>query len=89
MKLAERLIHHPPKHLGEPEVGSGKNAEDGGYGHHQMEVTHHKVGGMQKDVKRGLRQEESADAAADKHGNHAHGKERSRVDAQLRAVEAA
>src|SRR5579871_6730920 len=79
--LAQSLVHHPSRHLGEPEVGSGKDSEDGGYRHYQVEVSNHKVGGVQHDVDGGLSEKETADAAADKHGNESQGKQRSAVNA--------
>ena len=54
-----------------------------------MEVSDHEIGRMQHDVDRGLGKEETADAAADEHGNESQRKQRSGIDTQLGAVEAA
>src|SRR5579862_6206699 len=67
MQLAQSFVHHAAEHLGEPEIGSGKNSKHGRYTHDHMEVANHEVSGMQHDVERGLRQEESTHAAGDEH----------------------
>src|SRR5579863_9919369 len=67
VNLAQSLVHHAAEHFREPEVRSAENAENGRNRHHQMEVSHHEVGGVKHDVNRGLCQEEAADPAADKH----------------------
>src|ERR1700686_3149405 len=89
VNLSQGFVHHAPKHLGEPEVGSSKNPEHCCDAHHQMEVSDHEVGRMQHDVSRGLCQEEAAHASADEHRNKSQTKKRSRVNSQLRPVEAA
>src|ERR1700674_3255555 len=65
MDLAPGFVHHPSRHLGEPEIGSGEDPEDGRHGHYQVEVAHHEVGRVEHDVDRGLSQEKAAYAAAD------------------------
>ena len=74
MQPAQCFIHHAPGHLWEPEIGSGEDSEDGGHAHHHVEVADDEVGGMQVNVDRRLREEESADAAADKHGDESDGR---------------
>ena len=61
------LAHHPPGHLGKPEISSGEDSNNGRHAHHHVEVTHHKVSRVQVDVDRGLREKESAHPAADEH----------------------
>src|ERR1700719_3818203 len=89
VNLAKGLVHHAAGHFGKPEVGSGEDAEHGGDSHYEVEVADHEVSGVQHDVNRGLGEEESADAAADKHRNETQGEKRCRVDAQFRAVQTA
>ncbi len=71
MQLSERLVHHPANHFGHPEIGAGKNSENRRHGHHEMEVGNDEVGGVQISVDGRLRQEESADSAADEHRDEA------------------
>ena len=52
--LAQRLVHHPAEHLGEPEVGAGEHAEDRRHAHDQVEVGDHEVGVVEVDVERRL-----------------------------------
>src|SRR5581483_8680232 len=87
--LAQGVVHHPAGHLGEPEVSSGEDAEDGCYRHDQVEVTNHEIGRVQQNVERWLCQKESADATGDKHRDKTEAEQGSRVDAQLRAIQAA
>src|SRR5580692_2434791 len=67
MNLAQGLVHHAAEHLGKPEVGAGKDAEHRRYSHHHVEMSDHEIRGMQHDVNRRLRQEETAYSAGDKH----------------------
>src|SRR5207245_8732868 len=65
--LAERLVHHAAEHLGEPEVRAGEDAEHRGNRHHEVEVGHNEVGGVQIGIDRRLRQEEATQPAAHEH----------------------
>ena len=78
-----------PNILGNQKYVPAENAENRRDGHHQMEMTDHEISGVEQDLDRGLRQEESAHAAADEQRDEAQGKQRSGVNAQLRAVQAA
>src|ERR1019366_10453425 len=80
MDLAQGFVHHPACDLGEPEVSSGKNSEQGGDGHHQMEVADYEVGRVQHELDRRLGKEEPADTAANEHGDKSQCKQRSRVN---------
>ena len=77
-QLTERLVHHAADHLRHPEIRSGEDPEDGGDGHDEVEVSDDEVGGVQIGVNRWLRQEETADAAADEHGDETEAEERRR-----------
>ena len=83
MQPSQSLIHHAAGHLGEPEICSGKNPEDGRYAHHHVEVTDYEVSRMQINVNRGLSQEESADTAADEHGDETQAEQRCGIDSQV------
>ena len=48
----------------------------------------HEIRGVQVDINRGLREKESAHAAADKHGNETESEEGCRGDLYVRAVQA-
>src|SRR5882762_7854660 len=87
MNSPPSFIHHPPSHLGKPEISSGEDAKHRGDSHHHVEVPDYEVRRMQHDVDRWLRQEESAHSAGDKHRNKTQGKQRSRVDTQPGAIQ--
>ncbi len=82
----ERLVHHAANHLGHPEIGARKDSEDGRDGHYEMEVGDDKVGGVQIGVDGRLRQEESADSAADEHRNKTEAEKRRARKAQIRTI---
>src|SRR5271155_2349331 len=71
VNLAQSFAHHATKHLGKPEISSSENTKDGCYPHHQMKVSDYEVGGVQHNVDRRLRQEETAYPATDKHRDKA------------------
>ena len=66
VNLGQALVHHASKHLREPVIGCGKDAEDGGHAHDQMEMANHEIGVMQRDIEHRLRQERTAQSAGDK-----------------------
>src|SRR5439155_25062958 len=74
MDLAQGFIHHAPKHLGEPEEGAREHAKDSRNAHHHVEMRHHKVAGVQRDVYRGLSQEKPAESTGEEERNEADGK---------------
>src|ERR1700740_1605005 len=76
MQLAQALAHHAAGHLGEPEIGSRQNTENGGYAHDHVEMANNEIGCVEIDVDGGLREEEAAHAAADEHGDKTEGKKR-------------
>ena len=41
--VAEFVVHHPPKHFGEPMVDSSKHAKNRTHAHHDVEVCHHEI----------------------------------------------
>ena len=59
MKFAQALAHHAPVHLREPVIGGGEDSEDGGHAHDQVEMGNDEIGIVQRQVQRGLREEES------------------------------
>src|SRR6202011_2551624 len=65
MNFPQSLVHHPPDHLGEPEVRSSEYAKHGRDTHHHVEMADDEVRRMEHDIDRGLRQEEAAHTAAD------------------------
>ena len=67
--LADAFIQEAPEHFGEPEIESGKHAEDRGNAHDQVEMGHHEVCVMQIQVQRRLRQEQAGEAAAHEQGH--------------------
>ena len=50
MPPRQTLVHHAAEHFGEPVVGGGKNPEDGGHAHDQVEVAGHEIGVVQRNI---------------------------------------
>src|SRR5277367_4529588 len=69
MQFSEPLVHHSSRHLGKPEISTREHSEDRRYAHHHVEMPHNEIRGMKVDVERWLRQEKSANSAADEHGD--------------------
>src|ERR1700681_2220945 len=88
MDLAKGFIHHSSGHFWEPEICSGEDSKHRGNSHDQMEVADNEVSGMKHDIDGRLSQKKSAHAAAHEHRNEAQGKQRSRIDSQLRPIQA-
>src|SRR4029077_14345235 len=89
MKLTQLFAHHATSHFRKPEISPGEYAEDGSHSHHHVEMSNHEGCGMQVDIDGRLRQEKSADAAADEHRNESQSKERCGGNSQPRSVQTA
>src|SRR5206468_1400433 len=69
VNLAQTFVHHLAKHLGEPEISPGEHPEDCRHTHDQVEVANYEGGVVQRNVYRGLAQEQAGDAARDEQRN--------------------
>ncbi len=89
MPFAQCFVHHASRHLGEPEIRSGKYTHDGGYAHHHVEMPDNEIGGVEIDVDRRLREKESADSSAHEHRNESNAEQGRAIDSQIRSVQTA
>src|ERR1700736_1601577 len=75
MHLTQRFVEHASSHFSKPEIGSGEDAKDGSHAHDHVEMADDEVCCVQINIDGWLRQEKSADASTDEHGNESKGEE--------------
>ena len=52
VNLAQIVVHHSAKHLGEPEVNGGEDSEKARRGHREVKVTYHPHGVVKINIRR-------------------------------------
>src|SRR5712692_11026843 len=73
--FAEAFAQVASEHFRRPEIGGGKNAEDGRDAHNQVEMGDDEIGVVEEQVNGGLRQKQTGNPAGNKQGNESDGKE--------------
>src|SRR3990172_4032630 len=79
MDFAQRLIHHPPEHLREPEVEAGEAAEENRAEKRIVEVGDHEICIMDVNVHRRRAVEDAGEPAEDKDAQSAQCKKHGRA----------
>ena len=74
-------------HFRKPEVAAGENAKDRHNAHNHVEVSNHEVSAVELDIEGRLRQEKSADAGGNEHGNKAQREETRCVEAKIGSID--